>query len=153
VLSMPQPNFCGVAMAQMKCFSTKNRGASALRQRKYNFVRRFGLPENALGGHLAVTYRRCGKPTCHCASGAGHPMWTLAYSFEGAKHVEVLSEGLAVELAPLVKQGRELREALMEVLAINLQLLHLWRQEQRDHRSSRPRRRARATRRKHKSSL
>ena len=120
-------------MAQMHCFSAKNRGASLLRRRKYALLRRFGLPENMLGGCLAVTRRRCGKPTCHCASGEklGHPMWTLAYSFEGKKRVESLPESLASELAPLVEQGRELREAVMEVLAINLRLLRLWRQEQR----------------------
>ncbi len=35
------------------------------------------------------------------------------------------------ELSPLVEQGREVREAVMEVLAINLQLLRLWREQQR----------------------
>ncbi len=128
-------------MAQMRCFSAKNRGASLLRRRKYELVRRFGLPENALGGHLAMTYRRCGKPTCHCADGPGHPMWTLSYSFEGKKRVEVLPESLASELAPLVEQGREIREAVLDVLAINLQLLRLWREEQRSRRPLRPSRR------------
>lgn len=138
-------------MVQMRCFSAKNRGASLLRRRKYELVRRFGLPENALGGHLAMTYRRCGKPTCHCADGPGHPMWTLSCSFEGKKRVEVLPESLASELAPLVEQGREIREAVLEVLAINLQLLRLWREQQRDRRSKRPQRQAGAVRRKRKS--
>ena len=133
-------------MAQMRHFSARNRQASLLRQRKYRLVRRFGLPENALGGHLAMTYRRCGKPTCHCANGQGHPMWTLSYSFAGKKRVEVLPESLASELAPLVEQGRELREAVMEVLAINLQLLRLWREEQRGRRSTPARRRPRVKR-------
>ncbi len=138
-------------MAQMRYFSAKNREASLLRQRKYRLVRRFGLPENALGGHLAMTYRRCGKPTCHCADGRGHPMWTLSYSFEGKKRVEVLMESLASELAPLVEQGRELREAVMEVLAINVQRLRLWREEQRGRRSASPNRRGRAKPRKRTS--
>lgn len=128
-------------MAQMNYFTSKNREASLLRRRKYTLVRRFGLPENALGGYLAVTYRRCGKPTCHCAEGRGHPMWTLSYSFEGKKRVEVVPAELAKELRPAVEQGRELREALMEVLAINLQLLRLWRVEQRDRPPARPQRR------------
>lgn len=135
----------------MMYFSVKNRAASLLRQRKYKLVRRFGLAENALGGHLAMTYRRCGKPTCHCAGGRGHPMWTLSYSLKGKKQVEVLPESLASELIPCVEQGRELREAVMELLAINLQLLRLWRQEQRKRRSKRPQRQASAGRRKRKS--
>jgi|SRR5271157_3518478 len=128
-------------MAQSRYFSSKNRGASRLRLHKYELVRRFHLPENMLGGNLALTHRRCGKPTCHCAKGHGHPMWTLSYSFEGEKRVEVLPKMLAAELAPLVEQGRQLREAVMEVLAINLQLLRLWRLEQR---SPQPKRRSAA---------
>lgn len=118
-------------MVQMEYFALKSRQASLLRQRKYKLVRRFGLPANALGGHLGLTYRRCGKPTCHCADGEGHPMWTLAYSFAGKKRTEVLPESLASELAPLVEQGRQIREAVLEVLAINLELLRLWRLERR----------------------
>jgi hypothetical protein len=129
-------------MAQMKYFSAKNREASVLRQRKYALVRRHGVPEDILGGHLARTYRRCGKPTCHCAKGQGHATWTLSYSFEGKKRVESLPAALAADLAPLVEEGRLLREATMEVLAINLQLLRLWRLEQRGRVSAeRPRRR------------
>lgn len=137
-------------MVQMRCFSAKNREASLLRRRKGELVRRFGLPENALGGHLAMTYRRCGKSTCHCAEGRGHVRWELTYSLEGRKRVELLPESLASELAPLVEQGRKLREAVMEVLAINLQLLRLWREEQRG-RQARPHRRRDGASRKRKS--
>ena len=133
-------------MAQMRCFSAKNRAASILRQRKHSLVQRFGLPENALGGHLAMTHRRCGKPTCHCADGQGHPMWALSYSFEGKKRVEVVPTDLAKQLRPLVEKGRELREAVMEVLAINLQLLRLWRLQQRERQPERLRRRSRVKR-------
>jgi hypothetical protein len=118
-------------MAPKKYFSAKNQLASRLRARKYQLVRRFGLPDTALGGHLSQTYRRCGKPSCHCAFGLGHPRWALEYSFEGKKHVEILPKALALELAPLVEQGRAFREAVLEVLAINVQLFRLWRLEQR----------------------
>lgn len=140
-------------MAQTKYFSAKNREASVLRQRKFKLVRRFGLPQDALGGHLAVTYRRCGKPNCRCAKNRGHPMWTLAYSYQGKKRVEVLPKDLASELAPLVEQGRQMREAVMEVLAINLQLLRLWRKKQRaqDSKSSQKQRQTGAARPKRKS--
>lgn len=80
-------------------------------------------------------------------------MWTLSYSFEGKKRVEILPNSLATELAPLVDEGRAVREALLEVLAINLQLLHLWRQEQRARPSVRAQRQGEAAaRRRHKKS-
>ena len=118
-------------MAQEKFLSVRNQESTKLRRRKFQLVRRFGLPENALGGHLSRTRRRCGKPTCHCARGEGHPVWTLSYSSGGTKQVETLPAGLAADLLPLVEQGREVREAVMEVLAINLRLLRLWREQQR----------------------
>lgn len=118
-------------MVPVKYFSVKNQHATLLRRRKYELCRRFKLPENALGGHMSLTQRRCGKPTCHCTDGPGHPRWSLDYSFEGKKTVEILPESLAFELAPLVAKGREIREAVLEVLAINLQLLRLWRVDQR----------------------
>jgi hypothetical protein len=138
-------------MAQKGFFSARNREASLLRRRKYQLVRRFGLPESALGGHLAMTYRRCGKPTCHCATGPGHPRWALTYSFEGHKRVELVPQSLARELLPLVEQGRELREAVMEVLAINLQLLRLWRENERGKRPKSAGRRGGTARCKRKS--
>ena len=143
-------------MAKRRYFSSKNREATALRKRKYQLVRRFGLPEDALGGHWAMTYRRCNKPTCHCVDGLGHPIWTLSYSFEGKKQVEVLPEALAMELRPLVEQGREIREATMELLAINLQLLHLWRVEQRNRavaKSNRPKQQTAVVKRRKKSHI
>ena len=130
-------------MVQTRWFSAKSRGASLLRQRKHKLIRRFALPEDMLGGCLALTHRRCGKPTCHCADGQGHPMWTLTYSAGGKKRVEVLPESLASELAPLVERGRVFREAVMEVLAINLQLVRLWRMEQRRCQPTRKQRRSR----------
>ena len=118
-------------MAQDELFSAKNQEATRLRRRKFQLIRRFGLPENALGGHLSQTRRRCGKATCHCAQGEGHPVWTLSYSVGGRKRVETLPADLAAQLLPFVEQGREIRETVMEVLAINLQLLRLWREQQR----------------------
>jgi len=118
-------------MAQERVFSVRNPEATRLRRRKFRLVRRFGLSENALGGHLSQARRRCGKPTCHCAQGEGHPVWTLSYSLEGKKRVETLPADLAAELLPLVEQGREVREGVMEVLAINIELLRLWREQQR----------------------
>jgi hypothetical protein len=137
-------------MAPVKYFVVKNQRATLLRRRKYALCRRFKLPENALGGHLSLTKRRCGKPTCHCADGPGHPRWSLDYSFEGKKRVEILPESLALELAPLVAKGRELREAMLEVLAINVQLLRLWRIEQRMRAKKAERKQRRAKRTRHK---
>lgn len=113
----------------MKWFTAKGPQAARLRQRKHQLVRRYGIPENAVGGSLALTHRRCGKPTCHCATGKGHPMWSLTFMVDGKKHVERIPDDWVEEVGPLVMQGREIKTAVAEVLAINAELLALWRKQ------------------------
>lgn len=113
----------------MKCFKAKGANASSLRQRKYELIRRYQIPENILGGSLCLTYRRCGKPNCHCASGKGHPIWSLTFMHEGKKHVERIPEDWVAEVRSLLEQGRKLKKAVAEVSALNAQLLVLQRQQ------------------------
>lgn len=124
----------------MKWFKAKGAAAARLRQRKHELVRRFGIPEHALGGSLALTYRRCGKPNCHCASERGHPLWSLTFMVAGKKRVEWIPADWVEEIRPLVSAGREFKDAVAEVFAINAQLLALWRHEKRG--KKRKRRRA-----------
>ncbi len=54
--------------------------AARLRQRKAGLERQWHLPETVdemLPGSLSLSHVRCGKPTCHCATGVGHPAWHL----------------------------------------------------------------------------
>ena len=119
----------------MKWFKARGADAARLRQRKFALIREFGILENFLLGSLVVTYRRCGKPTCHCASGKGHPMWQLTYMVDGRKRVEAIPKDWAVALLRLVEQGREYKKALAEVGAINAQLLALFKQQQKKKKS------------------
>src|SRR5436309_14599915 len=52
--------------------------ASRLRQRKFELLRQFPIPDDLLPGSLVLNYTRCGKPSCHCAKGKGHAtcFWT-----------------------------------------------------------------------------
>jgi len=101
-----------------------------LRQRKYEILRRFRVPEEALPGSLALTHRRCGKPTCRCATDErGHPIWSLTFMVDGKKRVEHIPSDWVEEIRPLVEEGRAFKAAVAEVFAINAQLLALWRRE------------------------
>lgn len=99
--------------------------AARLRQRKYAVLRRWQIPPDALPGSLALTHRRCGTPTCHCAKGEGHPLWSLTFMVSGKKHVERIPHEWVEQIRPLVEQGREFKEAVSEVFAANAQLLAL----------------------------
>lgn len=104
--------------------------ASRLRQRKFELIRRFQLPEDLLPGSLSLTHRRCGKPTCHCAEGEGHPIWFLTFMAHGKKRVERIPAEWVEQVRERVEAGRQFQDALREVLTANAELLVLWRKQQ-----------------------
>ncbi len=108
--------------------------ASRLRQRKFELVRRFHLPEDLLPGSLSLSHLRCGKPTCHCADGSGHPVWSLTFMVRGKKHVQHIPKNRVEDVRRRVEAGREFQDAVREVLAANAQLLVLARQQRRQRR-------------------
>ena len=105
--------------------------ASRLRQRKFELVRRFQLPDDLLPGSLSLSHLRCGKPTCHCAEGRGHPVWSLTFMVGGKKRVQHIPKDWVEDVRRRVKAGREFQDAVREVLAANAQLLVLARQQRR----------------------
>jgi len=119
----------------MKTGKPKGKRAAGLRQRKFTLLRRYRLPEalvaELLPGSLSQSRRRCGKPTCHCATGAGHPSWYLAFMVEGKQRVEHIPAAWAADVQRRVAAGREFKQAIAEVLAANAQLLVLERQQAR----------------------
>ena len=109
----------------------KGAQAARLRQRKFQLLRRFSIPPDLLPGSLALTHRRCGQPTCHCAKDPqGHPVWSLTFMAGGKKRVERIPEEWVEDVQRLVEGGREFKEAVAEVFAANAQLLALWRKQQ-----------------------
>jgi hypothetical protein len=105
--------------------------ASRLRQRKFELVRRFQLPDDLLPGSLSQSHLRCGKPTCHCADGPGHPVWSLTFMVQGKKHVQHIPRDWVEDVRRRVEAGREFQDAVREVLAANAQLLVLARRQRR----------------------
>lgn len=103
--------------------------AARLRQRKHALLNSLALDPEALPGSLALTHRRCGKPTCHCAKGQGHPLWSLTFMADGKKRVERIPDEWVDDVRRRVEQGLRFKEAVAEILAANAQLLALWRKE------------------------
>ena len=107
----------------MKAFEAKSVESSCLRQRKYQLVRQFDLPEDLIGGCLSQTHRRCGKPNCHCASGRGHPVWSVTFSRNGTRRVERVPADWLPEIEQAVLNSQAYLDAVKEVMAINLDLM------------------------------
>jgi hypothetical protein len=96
--------------------------AARLRQRTHAVIRQFQLPTNIaemLPGSLTRSETRCGRPGCHCATGPGHPAWTLSFTVKGRKRTERVPQEWAEEVAQRVAAGRALQEAVRDVLAAN----------------------------------
>ena len=103
--------------------------ASRLRQRKFELLRQFPIPEDLLPGSLVLTHSRCGKPTCHCAKGKGHAAWSLMFMAGGKKHTQRIPKEWIEEVQKQVEAGRKFQDAVREVLAANAQLLALARKQ------------------------
>ena len=56
-------------------------------------------------------------------------MWSLTFMVDGKKRVERIPDEWVEEIRPLVAAGREFKEAVAEVFAVNAQLLALWRKQ------------------------
>jgi len=111
--------------------SPRGAEASRLLRRLRLLLARFRVPEDALPGSLALSHRRCGKPSCHCADGEGHPFWTLTFMAGGKKRVETIPAEWLDAVRPRVEAGRHFKEATAELLRINAELLVLARNQRR----------------------
>lgn len=103
--------------------------AARLRQRKFAVLRRLKIPPEALPGSLALTHRRCGKPTCHCATGEGHPLWSLTFMVGGKKRVERIPAEWLAPVRRRVEEGRACKDGIAEVFALNAVLLAIERKQ------------------------
>lgn len=104
--------------------------ASRLRQRKFEVLHHLPRLADQLPGTLTQSYTRCGKPSCWCAQDKGHSAWSLTYMIDGERHVERIPAQWAEEVRRRVQAGRELQDAIREVLAANARLLVLARQQE-----------------------
>ena len=104
--------------------------ASRLRQRKFEIIGHLPQLTDQLPGTLTLSYTRCGKSNCRCARGKGHPAWTLTYMIDGERHADRIPAKWAEEVRRRVAAGREFQDAVREVLAANVQLLVLARQQE-----------------------
>jgi len=105
--------------------------AARLRRRIQHLLDRLELPQTGLPGSLALSHSRCGKPSCHCADGKGHPVWSLTFMLDGQKHVERIPPDWVDSVRQRVEQARQFKEAVAEIFTANAQLLALQRDQSR----------------------
>lgn len=112
--------------------------ANRLRRRKRQIASHLVPPPDGLPGSLALTHRRCGKPSCHCADGLGHPLWSLTFMVQGKKRVEHIPQRWVEAVRQRVDSARQFKESLAELFVLNAELLVFERNQQPD-KKGRPR--------------
>ena len=87
--------------------------------------------EEVLRGSVLVRSLRCGKPSCHCAEGDGHPATYLSVTHPGGRTEQI---SLPAELVPLAERGvaayRAWWAAVEKLSAINRDRIRQQRQQQ-----------------------
>jgi hypothetical protein len=89
--------------------------AVRIRQRKFELLRKFEIPDNLLPGSLSIRYSHCNMPNCHCAKGEGHPLWSLTFMVDSKKHVQHIPKHLVEDVHTQVQAGREFQDAVQFV--------------------------------------
>jgi len=95
-----------------------------LEQRRARLIKSAPDLTQLLRGSLFERRTRCGVPSCHCASGEGHPVTCVGVAMSGGKNVQVT---VPPDLVPLVRQWTEnykkLWQLIEDISAVNRELL------------------------------
>lgn len=82
---------------------------------------------------------RCGRPTCHCADGPGHPRWCLAFASARGRHTRTLSREELRDVTASAERYRRYRQIRARIAVVCRKVLRLVDQIQSDlARSPRP---------------
>ena len=79
-------------------------------------------------GSLIPRYRKCGKPTCHCAAEGdpGHgPSWSLTWTVEGKTRTRVIPVDAVEETQAQIAEYRRARALTRELFEVSTRLCDL----------------------------
>lgn len=90
----------------------------ALEAQRARLIRTLTRDEPLLVGSLSLVDRTCGKPTCHCATKPGHPVWTLATRRDARRRCQVVRLDDVNEARRRVAAYKNFKQVLGELEAI-----------------------------------
>jgi hypothetical protein len=76
-------------------------------------------------GSLSEVYRRCGKPSCHCAQLPGHPQAILMSVLDGRRRCQVIRQADLPAVRHAVDRYRAFREGLRQLRTLDSKTLAL----------------------------
>lgn len=110
----------------------KDNGQQLLKRRQ-RLVRQLPPLEEVVRGSVLTRELRCGKPTCHCASGPGHAANYLAVSFAGGRTEQIsLPTALVPQARRWVANYQAWWDAVEAISTVNRELLRRRRESVKD---------------------
>lgn len=98
----------------------------ALREKREQLAASLARIGDLRPGFLTARFRKCGKPTCHCAEkgSPGHgPSYSLTHRVGGKTVTQVIPRGPAVECAQAqIAEYRRFRDLIRELIAVSEQI-------------------------------
>jgi hypothetical protein len=104
--------------------NSNERKRKELEGRKQTIVASLPPFAEMMRGSIFERRIKCGKASCRCGQGKGHPTTYLGVSFKGGKTVQItVPKKLASRVRKLVENYSEFWAALEQISEINRQLL------------------------------
>ena len=103
----------------------KLRTTAYLRRRRRALLKQLPPLDAILRGSIIERYKRCGKPGCKCAQGAGHgPKYYLSVSKPGVRpEMDYIPLDYHEQVVRFLSNHRRVRQILEEICEINRELI------------------------------
>jgi len=106
--------------------SSTNESMETLAKRRDELKAKLSQIRDMRPGSLYPRFRKCGKPTCHCAKegSRGHgPVWTLTWKAKGKTVARIIPQGSAAERTrEQIAEFRRFQEITHELVEVNERL-------------------------------
>ncbi|QQE78838.1 DUF6788 family protein [Alicyclobacillus sp. SO9] len=94
-----------------------------LKERKLQLLKALPPMGHVLRGSLITRQVKCGKPTCHCATGAGHKSLYLSSFYHGKTHMDYVPAAWEQQVRAGLENFEVAQDILSELTELNLELL------------------------------
>lgn len=96
-----------------------------LREQRGELLGQIGAVEDFRPGSLAGRYRRCGKPTCHCAQEGdrGHgPSWSLTRGVKGKTVTKIVGLDAVEATREQIRRYHEVQRLMHQFTEVNVKI-------------------------------
>ncbi len=73
--------------------------------------------------YLRLVDVRCGSPTCHCATGKGHPSYYLVVKRDGKTETRYVRKDRLEEVRGWLRQYKRVKRLVQEISELTLELM------------------------------